>query len=61
MPYTQSRIERCWNAFGLIVCAAACADLMYWHRNVWEGLLGMLLAICAGNLFARVVGMFPRE
>jgi hypothetical protein len=61
MAYTRSRIERFWNAFVLIVCSAACADLAYWRRNAWEALLVPLLAICAGNLFARLIGMFPQE
>lgn len=61
MAYTQSRSERFWNAFALIVCLAAGADLMYWRRNVWEALLVPLLAVCAGNLFARLIGMFPHE
>jgi hypothetical protein len=59
MAYVQSRIERFWNAFGLLVCLAAAADIAYRRRNVWEALLLPLLMIVAGNLFARLVGIFP--
>ena len=59
MAYTQSRLERFWNVFGLLVCLAAGADFAYWRRNRWEGLLFPLLMIVAGNLFARLVGIFP--
>jgi hypothetical protein len=59
MPYVQSRIERCWNGFGFLVCLAAVIDVAYWRRNVWEGLLLPLLSIVAGNLFARLIGIFP--
>jgi hypothetical protein len=55
--YFQSRIERFWNAFGLLVCLAAAADVAYWRRNRWEGLLFGLLMILAGVLFARLVGV----
>jgi len=61
VAYVQSRIERCWNVFGLLVCLAAGADIAYWRRNVWEGLLFPLLMMVAGNLFARVTGIFPHE
>jgi len=61
MPYVQSRIERCWNAFGLLVCLAAALDIAYWRRNVWEGLLAPLLSIAAGVQFARLVGIFPHD
>jgi hypothetical protein len=57
MAYAQSRIERFWNAFGLVVCLAAAADIAYRRRNVWEGLLSLLLLILAGNLFARLIGL----
>jgi hypothetical membrane protein len=59
MPYVQSRIERCWNGFALLVCLAAGADVAYWRRNKWEGLLFPLLMIVAGFLFARLIGIFP--
>ena len=59
MAYIQSRFERFWNAFGLLVCLAAAADVVYWRRNVWEGVLFPLLMIVAGNLFARLIGIFP--
>ena len=59
MAYVQSRIEQFWNAFGLLVCLAAAADVVYWRRNAWEMLLFPLLMIVAGNLFARLVGIFP--
>jgi hypothetical protein len=59
MPYVQSRFERCWNGFALLVCLAAGADVGYWRRNKWEGLLFPLLMIVAGFLFARLVGLFP--
>ena len=57
MAYAQSRIERVWNAFGLAVCLAAAADIAYRRRNVWEGLLFLLLLVLAGNLFARLIGL----
>jgi len=60
MAYTQSRTERFWNGFAFLVCLAAAADVAYWRRNMWEGLLLPLLSIVAGNLFARLVGTFPR-
>jgi hypothetical protein len=50
-------MERFWNAFGVVVCLAAAADMAYWRRNVWEGLLFLLLLILAGNLFARLIGL----
>jgi len=53
----KSRIERFWNAFGLVVCLAGAADMAYWRRNVWEGLLFLLLVIVAGNLLARLIGL----
>jgi hypothetical protein len=59
MAYIQSRIERCWNAFALLVCLGAGADVAYWRRNRWEGLLFPLLMMVAGNLFARLIGWFP--
>ena len=59
MAYVQSRIEQFWNVFGLLVCLAAAADVMYWRRNAWEMLLLPLLMIVAGHLFARLVGIFP--
>lgn len=59
MAYSQSRIERFWNAFGLLVCLAAGADVAYWRRTGWELLLSPLLMIVAGHLFARLVGIFP--
>jgi hypothetical protein len=61
MPYVQSRIERVWNGFGLLVCLAAAIDVAYWRRNKWEGLLLPLLSMVAGNLFARLVGIFPHD
>jgi hypothetical protein len=61
MAYVQSRIERFWNAFGLLVCLAAAADVVYWRRNVWEMLLFPPLMVVAGNLFARLVGIFPHS
>ena len=61
MAYVQSRIERCWNAFGLLVCLAAAADVAYWRRNMWEGILFPLLMIVAGFLFARLIGIFPPD
>ena len=57
MAYIQSRIERFWNTFGLLVCLAAAADVVYWRRTVWEMLLFPVLMVVAGNLFAR----FDRE
>jgi hypothetical protein len=57
MAYAQSRVERFWNAFGLVVCLTAASDIAYRRRNVWEGLLFLLLLILAGNLFARLVGL----
>jgi hypothetical protein len=59
MPYVQSRIERVWNGFGFLLCLAAVADVAYWRRNVWEGLLLPGLSIVDGNLFARLIGIFP--
>ena len=59
MAYTQSRIERFWNAFGVLVSLAGVADLAYWRLNVWEGLLVPLLSIFAGVTFARLIGWFP--
>lgn len=59
MAYVQSRIERFWNVFGLLVCLAAAADVAYWRRNVWEGLLFPLLMIVAGLQCARLLGLFP--
>jgi hypothetical protein len=59
MAYVQSRIERFWNAFALLVCLAAGADIAYWRRTVWEGVLFPLLMIAAGHLFARLTGRFP--
>ncbi len=59
MAYVQSRIEQFWNAFGLLVCLAAAADVVYWRRNGWEMLLSPLLMVVAGHLFARLVGIFP--
>ena len=59
MPYVQSRIERFWNAFGLLICLAAAADVAYWRRNVWEALLFPLLMVFAGFQFARLIGLFP--
>jgi hypothetical protein len=59
MPYVQSRIERCWNAFGLLVCLAAALDVAYWRRSVWEGVLSPLLSIVAGVQFARLIGIIP--
>jgi len=61
MAYVQSLIERFWNVFGLLVCLAAAADVVYWRRNVWEMLLFPLLMIVAGHLFARLVGIFPHS
>jgi hypothetical protein len=59
MPYVQSRIERSWNGFTLVVCLAAAADVAYWRRGVWEGLLFPLLMVVAGFQFARLIGTFP--
>ena len=59
MAYVQSRIERCWNAFELLVCLAAGADVACWRRNRWEGLLFPLLMIVSGFLCARLIGWFP--
>ena len=61
MPYVQSRIERCWNAFALLVCLAAAADVAYWRRNMWEGALLPLLSMVAGFQFARLIGIFPHD
>jgi len=61
MAYRQSKIERFWNAFALVVCSAAAVDVMYWRRTVWEGSLAPLLWVVAGNLFARLVGIFPHS
>jgi hypothetical protein len=61
MPYVQSRFERCWNAFTLLVCLAAAADVAYWRRNMWEGALMPLLSIVAGFQFARLIGSFPPD
>ncbi len=59
MAHIQSRIERSWNAFGVLVSLGGVADLAYWHRNVWEALLVPLLSIFAGFTFARLIGWFP--
>ena len=61
MPYVQSRIERCWNAFAFLASSAAAADIGYRRRNVWEALLFMLLTMAAGFQFARLVGIFPHD
>ena len=61
MDYVQSRIERFWNAFCLLVCLGAAADVAYWRRNLWEGILFPLLMIVAGFLFARLTGRFPHS
>jgi hypothetical protein len=61
MPYVQSRIERCWNTFTLLVCLAAAADVAYWRRNRWEGALLPLLSMVAGFQFARLIGLFPHD
>jgi hypothetical protein len=59
MPYVQSRFERCWNGLAVVVCLAAAADIAYWRRGPWEGLLVPLLLVVAGSQFARLVGIFP--
>jgi hypothetical protein len=61
MPYVQSRIERCWNAFAFLASSAGAADVGYRRRNVWEALLFMLLTMAAGFQFARLVGIFPHD
>jgi hypothetical protein len=57
MPSGPSRVERFWNAFGLVVCLAAAADAMYWRRNLWEAILAPLLLVFAGRLFAGLTGL----
>ena len=61
MSYRQSKIERFWNGFALVVCLAAAVDVMYWHRTMWEASLAPLLWIVAGNLLARFTGRFPHS
>ena len=57
MNWIRSRVDQYWNAFSLLVCLAAAADLVYWRRSRLEMLLGLLLLIVAGNLFARLVNL----
>ncbi len=57
MTWVRSRIDQFWNAFGLLVCLAAATDFAYWRRSRWEMLLGVLLFIVSGNLFARLVNL----
>jgi CDP-diglyceride synthetase len=56
----SSRIERFSNVFGFLLCLTGAADVLYWHRNAWEWLLVPVLMVVAGNLFARLFGMFKR-
>jgi hypothetical protein len=55
------RTDRLWNAFALLVCLAAAADVMYWRRTRWELLLFPLLMVVAGYLFARLLQSFSSE
>jgi hypothetical protein len=61
MAYRQSNIERCWNAFALLVCLAAGGYFGYWHCNLFEGILFPLLMIAAGSMFARLIGVLPHD